>query len=94
MTATGDQSRNYTLGQRLGRGLPLEKCMPAGRAVAEGVHNAVSINALAERHQIEMPLCRAVYGILYEGVSCVGALQGLLERDLPDQEICTPDYAK
>ena len=94
LTATGDLSRNYNLGQKLGRGLPLEKCMPAGGAVAEGVLNAVSINALAERHQIEMPLCRAVYGILYEGVSCNRALQGLLERDLPDQEICIPDYAK
>jgi len=41
-----------------------------------------------------MPLCRAVYGIIYEGVSCVRALQGLLERDLPDQEISIPDYAK
>ncbi len=94
LTATGDLSRNYTLGQKLGSGLPLEKCLPNGGVVVEGVRNAVSINTLAELHQIEMPLCRAVYGILYEGVSCVMALQGLLERDLPDQEISAPDYAK
>ena len=94
LTATGELSRNYTLGQKLGRGLPLEKCIPAGGVVAEGVRNAASINALAERHQIEMPLCRAVYEIIYEGVSCASAFQGLLERDLPDQEICIPDYAK
>ena len=62
--------------------------------MAEGVHNAVSINALAERHQIDMPLCRSVYGIIYEGVSCVRALNGILERDLPDQEISIPYYAK
>ena len=62
--------------------------------MAEGVRNAVSINALAERYQIEMPLCRAVYGIIFDGVSCTSALQELLERDLPDQEIYTPDYAK
>ena len=92
LTATGDLSRNYVLGQKLGRGLPLEKCLPAGGTVAEGVLNAVSINALAERHQIEMPLCRAVYGIICEGVSCVRALQGILERDPPDQEISIPDY--
>ncbi len=60
--------------------------------MAEGVHNALSINALAEHHQIEMPLCRAVYGIIYEGVSCVRALRGLLGRDTPDQEISIPDY--
>ena len=94
LTATGDLSRNYTLGQKLGSGLPLEKCIPSGGAVAEGVRNAVSINSLAERHQIEMPLCRAVYRIIYEGISCMRALQGLLERDLPDQEICISDYAK
>jgi len=94
LTATGELSRNYTLGQKLGSGLPLEKCMPACGAVAEGVRNAVSINALAERHQIEMPLCRAVYRIIFEGVSCVRALQGLLERNLPEQEISIPEYAK
>ena len=60
--------------------------------MVEGVRNAVSINSLAERHQIEMPLCRAVYEIIYEGVSCASAFQGLLERDLPDQEISIPDY--
>ena len=92
LTATGELSRNYSLGQKLGRGLPLEKCLPTSRAVAEGVRNAVSINSLAERHQIEMPLCRAVYGIIYEEVSCASAFQGLLERDLPDQEINIPDY--
>ena len=92
LTATGELSRNYSLGQKLGRGLPLEKCLPTSRAVAEGVRNAVSINSLAERHQIEMPLCRAVYEIIYEGVSCASAFQGLLERDLPDQEINIPDY--
>ena len=93
LTATGELSRNYTLGQKLGRGLPLEKCIPAGGVVAEGVRNASSINALAERHQVEMPLCRAVYGIIYEGISCVRALQGLLKRDLPDYEISSPHYA-
>ena len=92
LTATGELSRNYSLGQKLGRGLPLEKCLPTSRAVAEGVRNAVSINSLAERHQIEMPLCRAVYEIIYEGVSCASAFQGLLERDLPDQEINITDY--
>jgi len=94
LTATGNLSRNYTLGQKLGRGLAVEKCMPARGAVAEGVHNAESINALAERHQIELPLCRAVYGIIYEGVSCGKTLKELLERASPDLEIRIPDYAQ
>ena len=92
LTSTGELSRNYTLGKKIGRGLPLEKCMPAGGVVAEGVRNAVSINALAEHHNIEMPLCRSVYGIIYEGISCARALKGLLERDLPDHEISIHHY--
>ena len=83
LTATGDLSRNYTLGQKLGRGLLLEECIPTDGAVVEGVLNAVSINDLAKRHQVEMPLCRAVYEIIYEGVSCVRALKNILERKSP-----------
>ena len=60
-------------------------------AVSESIQTAGSINDLAERHQIEMPLCRAVYGIIYEGFSCVSTLQELLKRDVPDQEIRIPN---
>ena len=84
LTSTSDLSRNYALGQNLDRGLLLEKCMPSGGAVAEGVQNAASKNALAECHKIEMPICKAVYRIIFKGTSCVGAMQ---DRDSPDQEI-------
>lgn len=87
LTATGTLSRNHTLGEKLGQGLSLEKCLPAGGAVAEGVRNSVSIHELAERHKIEMPICNAVYQVLHEGISCAQALKRLLERELPDEEM-------
>ena len=46
LTATGDLSLEYTLGQKLGLGLPFENCMPSGGALTEGVNNAVSTNAI------------------------------------------------
>ena len=52
LIATGTLSRNYNLGEKLGQGLSLYKCLPAGGAVAEGVRNSVSIHELAERHKI------------------------------------------
>lgn len=94
LTATGELSRNHTLGKKLGRGLPLDECMPPGGAVAEGVRNAVSIKELAQRHQIDMPLCNAVYLVLHEGITCVQALQQLLERDRPNEEISISDTSK
>ena len=87
LTATGTLSRNHTLGEKLGQGLSLEKCLPAGGAVAEGVRNSVSIHELAERHKIEMPICNAVYQVLHEGISCAQALKRLLERERPDEEM-------
>ena len=87
LTATGTLSRNHTLGEKLGQGFSLEKCLPPGGAVAEGVRNAVSIHELAERHKIEMPICKAVYQVLHEGISCAQALKQLLERERPDEEM-------
>ena len=87
LTATGTLSRNHNLGEKLGQGLSLEECLPAGGAVVEGVRNAVSIHELAERHKIEMPICNAVYQVLHEGISCAQALKQLLERDRPDEEM-------
>ena len=94
LTATGNLSRNHNLGEKLGQGLSLDECLPPGGAVAEGVRNAVSIRELAHRHQIEMPLCTAVYQVLYEVATCTQALQQLLERERPDEEMCLPNFSK
>ena len=93
LTATGNLSRNHNLGEKLGQGFSLEDCFPSGGAVAEGVRNAVSIQELAERHKIEMPICNAVYQVLHQGVSCTQALQKLLERDRPVEEMYVADLA-
>ena len=69
LTITSKLSRNHTLGEKLGQGLSLDKFLPAGGAFAEGVRNSVSIHELAELHKIEMPICTAVYQVLYKGVS-------------------------
>ena len=65
----------------------MEKCIPAGGAVAEGLRNSISVNELADRYNIEMPICNAVYQILHEGISCSIALDKLLERDGPNEEM-------
>ena len=87
LTATGTLSRNHNLGEKLGQGLSLEKCIPACGAVAEGVRNSISVHELADRYNIEMPICNAVYQILHEGISCSIALDKLLERDRPNEEM-------
>ncbi len=86
LTATGSLSRNYTLGKALGKGETLEEYMANKKSVAEGVKNAVSVYELGQKYDVEMPICEAVYDILYSGLTCKAALHRLLERDLPETE--------
>ena len=81
LTATGDLSRNRTVGLRLAEGQPLEKILEALGHVAEGVHTARSALALAARLGVEMPITEAVCGVLFEGVPPKAAVQSLLARE-------------
>ncbi len=85
LTCTGDLSRNRRLGLRIGRGAPpggdLAGRTP-GAPVAEGVSNAGSIRALAERNGVEMPIVAAVSRVLYEGAAADAMVEELLSREL------------
>ena len=63
----------------------LKECFDTDRIVVEGLRNAVSIKELATYYEIEMPICNAVFQILYKGISCIQALKNLLERDPIDE---------
>lgn len=82
LTCTGDLSRNRSVGLELGRGRPLDEILAGMNMVAEGVRTTRSVHALAAKAEIEMPICRAVYGLLYEGVSPREAVASLMRRPL------------
>lgn len=60
LTATGNLSRNRTVGLQLAQGNPLPKILQQLGHVAEGVYCAQAVQGLAQRYQIEMPICSAV----------------------------------
>lgn len=66
LTCTGDQSRNRTVGLRLGRGERLEEIVRSMTEVAEGVRNTVSVRDLAHSVAVEMPIAEQMYLLLYE----------------------------
>lgn len=81
LTCTGDLSRNRSFGLKLARGEPLPPPSD-GRPIAEGASNARSINRLAARLGVEMPIVSAVYRILYEGAPANAMVEELLSRKL------------
>ncbi|MBF0189760.1 MAG: NAD(P)-dependent glycerol-3-phosphate dehydrogenase [Magnetococcales bacterium] len=82
LTATSDLSRNRTVGVRLGKGESLEAIQRGSHEIAEGVRTAEGAHRLALKLAIDMPITRAVFGILHEGLTPLNAVRELMERDL------------
>jgi glycerol-3-phosphate dehydrogenase (NAD(P)+) len=81
LTATGDLSRNRTVGVQLASGRSLADILGALGHVAEGVRCAQAVLAIARAHAIEMPITQAVCAVLFDGVAPHDAVSALLRRD-------------
>jgi glycerol-3-phosphate dehydrogenase (NAD(P)+) len=68
------------LGERIGRGRTVDEALRATESVVEGVSTCKSVVALAARHQVEMPIARAVYEVLFEGKPVRSAIEDLMSR--------------
>lgn len=80
LTCTGALSRNRAVGEEIGRGRSLAEVLTGRDTVAEGVLNAGSARALAQRAGVEMPIVNAVHGILFEGAPVRDAVGELMSR--------------
>jgi glycerol-3-phosphate dehydrogenase (NAD(P)+) len=82
LTCSSDQSRNYTVGYKLGQGEKLDEIQRELGQVAEGVLNAKSTHALAKKLGVEMPISEMVYRVLYEGQAPRQAVFDLMSREM------------
>lgn len=80
LTCNSMQSRNMSLGAALGEGHTLKQIMAARRSVAEGVHSAKAVVALAQKYNVEMPIVESVEAIVSGEKSVDDAIVDLLNR--------------
>ena len=85
VTCSSVHSRNRKLGERIGKGIVLDDAMNRSHMVAEGVITAYSIKKLSEKFNIEMPICNAVYNVLYQNADPVKEVDVLMSRDLKSE---------
>lgn len=85
LTCTGNLSRNYTVGIKLGRGKKLKEILAEMHMVAEGVKTAKSVYNLSRKLNVEMPICHLIYQILYEDVAPEKAVHRLMTRALKQE---------
>ncbi len=82
LTCTGNLSRNYLFGKKIGEGKKPDEITAETQMIAEGVKNAMSVHNLALELDTEMPICDAVYKIIYENMSPKDAVTQLMTREL------------
>jgi glycerol-3-phosphate dehydrogenase (NAD(P)+) len=79
LTASSQQSRNFSLGLRLGGGMAVGEALAAGK-LSEGASTAAGLMELAKSRAIEMPIAGMVDALLRGWVTVDGALEALLAR--------------
>lgn len=82
LTASSMQSRNFSLGFALGEGKTLEEILGDRIAVTEGVHTAKALQVMAKNNAVDMPISRAVYQLLHEGLTIDEIIEKTLNRPL------------
>jgi glycerol-3-phosphate dehydrogenase (NAD(P)+) len=85
VTCTSSHSRNRSVGFRIGQGEKLDDIINSMNMVAEGVKTTKSVRDWAEKNNVEMPITKAVYSVLFENMDPRDALYKLMTRDPKDE---------
>ena len=78
-TCSSTLSRNYQIGNMLGRGVSLEQAIKKLGQTAEGINTIEQVNEKAKKDGIYMPITHALYDIIYQGKAPLGVALNLME---------------
>ncbi len=81
LTATGDLSRNRSIGQQLAQGQTLQQAIDSLGHVAEGVYSARTVVQRAHSLGVEMPIAQHVVALLDGVIRPEQAVAALMGRD-------------
>lgn len=87
VTCLSKLSRNYMFGRLIAEGLELGTAQEKIGMVVEGAYTCVSALQLAQKNHIEVPITKAIYSILYEGLDPRDAVKALLQRAIKEEHL-------
>lgn len=82
LTCTDDQSRNRRFGLMLGQGYTKDQALEKIGQVVEGIITSQAIMALSEKYDVEMPIVKETYDVLYHHKKAKDAVIHLMQRKL------------
>lgn len=80
-TCTSMHSRNRRAGILIGQGKTVKEAEDEIKMVVEGVKSAAAVYYLSKKYEVEMPISREAYRVLYEGCDVKECLPRLMGRD-------------
>lgn len=78
-TCSSELSRNYRVGNMLGRGMTIEAAVKKLGQTAEGVNTIQQVHEKANKEGIYMPITHALYAVIYEDKAALGVALHLME---------------
>ena len=81
-TCISPTGRNRAFGERIGKGMTVEQARDATESVVEGFATCKSVVALAKRCDVEIPITRAIYEVLFKDKPVQRAIADLMTRQL------------
>ena len=85
LTCSSELSRNFTVGQRLGKGEPLDEIQRTSNAVAEGLFAADPLIRLAAKLNVELPMCSVIHRIIAGQIKPNDAAKHIITHKLKDE---------
>ncbi|MEQ8844327.1 MAG: NAD(P)H-dependent glycerol-3-phosphate dehydrogenase [Phycisphaerales bacterium] len=86
-TCFSPEGRNRACGEALGKGRTLEQHMGSSMHVVEGVATTRAVVELADRYNVEMPICQAVHAVLFDGLDPIDAIGMLMSRPPKEERL-------
>lgn len=85
VTCTSNHSRNWRAGNLLGKGKNLDEVLKGMGMVVEGVKTTEAASLLAEREEVEMPITKGLYQVLFHHKDPRDAVERLMNRMRTDE---------
>ena len=86
VTASSENSRNFTAGKKLGLGFSVDQIYAEQQQTIEGFRTIEAMHDLSVEHGVDLPMINVAYEILSGNLSIEEGLQKLLSRDLKSED--------
>lgn len=86
VTASSENSRNFTAGKKIGQGVPIDQVYAEQKQTIEGIRTIEALHHLSQVYHIDLPMINVAYEIIQNKLTVQEALPKLLSRDLKSED--------